>query len=110
MGKFVDIFNEIIKFNDALDDGDNLHKFFGVLERFNNNKPFDIDLKKKIEQHFNHLWSHNKNAAIQAEKDLEIFEQIPEDTRDMLYHKFLFHGFLVGYKKYFTFVKKYSNV
>ena len=41
MGKFVEIFNEIIKFNEGLDDGENLHQFFGVLERFNNNKPFD---------------------------------------------------------------------
>ena len=31
MGKFVEIFNEIITFNASLDDGDNLHKFFGVI-------------------------------------------------------------------------------
>lgn len=73
MGKFVEIFNEIIVFNEDLDDGDNLHKFFGVLQRFNNNKPIDINLKRKIEEHFNHMWINNKNAAISCDKDVEIF-------------------------------------
>jgi len=31
MGKFVDIFNEIISFNADLEDGENLLKFFGLL-------------------------------------------------------------------------------
>jgi hypothetical protein len=31
MGKFVDIFNEIISFNASLNDGGNLNKFFGLL-------------------------------------------------------------------------------
>ena len=31
MGKFVDIFNEMICFNRSLDDGENLSKFFGII-------------------------------------------------------------------------------
>ena len=42
MGKFVDIFNEIISFNASLDDGENLCKFFGVLQQFNNDKPIKL--------------------------------------------------------------------
>lgn len=45
MGKFIEMSNQILEFNQTLDDGDNLSKFFGVLRRFNNNKPVDNTLK-----------------------------------------------------------------
>ena len=51
----------MITFNQSLDDGDNLAKFFGVLRRFNNNKPFNIELKEKIEDHFDYKWNKDKN-------------------------------------------------
>lgn len=49
MGNFLEMIQKIKEFKKEFDDGDNLSKFFGVLEKFNNNKPFDIDLKRRIE-------------------------------------------------------------
>ena len=80
MGKFVDIFNEAISFNATLDDGDNLNKFFGVLERFNGEKPIKLELKRQIEHHFNYKWENDKNAAIVDDEDLELFDQIPDEV------------------------------
>ena len=74
MGKFVDIFNEAIAFNATLDDGDNLNKFFGVLENFNGEKPIKLELKRQIEHHFNYKWENDKNAAIVDDDDLKIFD------------------------------------
>jgi len=36
MGNFIDILQQFKKFHEDLDDGDNLMKFFGTLEKFNN--------------------------------------------------------------------------
>ena len=49
MGNFLEMTQKIKEIKKEFDDGDNLSKFFGVLEKFNNNKPFDIDLKRRIE-------------------------------------------------------------
>lgn len=37
MGIFIGILDQISHFNEGLDDGDNLSKFFGILRKFNNN-------------------------------------------------------------------------
>ena len=109
MGKFIEMSNQMISFNQSLDDGDNLAKFFGVLKRFNNNKPFNIELKKKIEDHFDYKWNQDKNQAITTQQDRDMYEQIPEVTQDQLLHQFLFHNFKVEYRKYFTFEKISQN-
>ena len=80
MGKFVEIFNEIITFNASLDDGDNLHKFFGVIQHYNNDRPIKLDLKRQIESHFNYKWMNDKNAALVDDKDLVIYSQLPQET------------------------------
>lgn len=35
MGIFIEILDQISQFNEGLDDGDNLSKFFGILRKFN---------------------------------------------------------------------------
>lgn len=39
MGNFIDIINEYQTFSEDLDDGEELNKFFGVLQKFNYNDP-----------------------------------------------------------------------
>lgn len=80
MGNFIEMFNQIISYNDTLDEGDKLAKFFGVIERFNNNKPFNLELKRKIEEHFDYKWQNDKNAALTQKEDRDILMQIPEQT------------------------------
>jgi len=46
------------------DDAENLNKFFNLLQRFNKNKPFKDDLRKKIEKHFTFKWNNDRNASV----------------------------------------------
>ena len=61
MGKFIEMMNQINQFNETLDDGDSLSRFFGTIEHFNHNKPINIELKRKIESHFNYKWEFDRN-------------------------------------------------
>lgn len=49
------------EFNQTLDDGDSLSRFFGVIERFNHGKPINIDIKRRIEDHFKYKWEYDRN-------------------------------------------------
>lgn len=42
--------------------------------------------------------------------DLDIFGQIPDEIQDNLYEKFLYSSFLLDYRKYFIFEKKFSEL
>ena len=48
MGTFIDILHEITQLTKDLDEGDELAKFFGLIVRFNGNKPIDKKIKDKI--------------------------------------------------------------
>ena len=54
MGNFIDILDQFQKFNEDLDDGDNLSRFLGTITEFNGKKPIDVKLKKQIEAHFDY--------------------------------------------------------
>ena len=45
MGNFIEILEQIQTLNEDLDDGDNLTRFFGLLQRFNGNKSINIDIR-----------------------------------------------------------------
>lgn len=61
MGKFTQIVEEFQNFNKEIDYGDNLNRFFGLLQRYNGNQQMDLDLKRKIEAHFEYKWKKDKN-------------------------------------------------
>ena len=63
MGNFITIIDQYQKFNEELEDGDNLSKFFGTLRKFNNQIPFDLQLKREVEAFFEYKWTHDKNMA-----------------------------------------------
>lgn len=74
MGKFIEMVDQIKEFNRGLDDGDSLSKFFGVIEKFNQKNPIQLDLKRRIESHFKYKWEYDKNQAFSEDKDLELFD------------------------------------
>jgi hypothetical protein len=43
-----------------------------------------LELKRKIEAHFNYKWNNDKSMAITDTKDKNILLELPEDTRDLL--------------------------
>jgi len=68
-----------------------------------------LDLKKRIENHFEYQWMMDKNMAFRDEGDIIIFEQLPEEVRSCIFKDFLFQDFLYSFKKQFTFPKRYNR-
>lgn len=54
MGGFIDLITEFKEYDKDLNDGYSLAKFFGILQRFNGNRPIYENLKKRIEDHFDY--------------------------------------------------------
>ena len=46
MGIFITLFEMALSYDEDLDDGDNLLKFFGTLQRFNYGEAINYDLKR----------------------------------------------------------------
>lgn len=80
-----------------------MNRFFGTMENFNGKKPMDYKLKKDIEAHFDYRFNNDKLIAFREEKDLSIFEQLPEEVQQTMYVEFLFKDFLNEFKRLFTF-------
>ena len=74
MGNFITILDQYQKFNEELEDGENLGKFFGTLKKFNNQTPFNLELKREIESFFDYKWTTDKNMAFKDDQDKSIFE------------------------------------
>lgn len=105
MGNFIGILDSFKDFNAELDDGDNLSKFFGTIRKFNQNEPINIELKERIEAHFEFKWRSDKNMAFFESQDVSIFNQLPGEVQIMLYKDFLFSDFLESFKNTFCFPK-----
>ena len=60
-----------------MEGGDTLAKFFGCIKHYNGGEEIDDGLKKKIEAHFEFLWSNDRNLAVKSELDKSIFLQLP---------------------------------
>lgn len=84
MGRFIEMVEQIKAFNQTLDEGDQLSRFFGVIERFNHGKPINMELKREIEEHFNYKWNYDRNIALQQREDLDLFDQITDETKDKI--------------------------
>ena len=61
MGNFIDILDSFKLLHAEIDEGEELTKFFGILEKFNRNKTVKLDLKRKIEKFFEYKWETDKN-------------------------------------------------
>ena len=56
MGNFIEMIDQFKRLHEGLDDGDNLSKFFGTIQHFNNGIPMLPSMKSKIEMHFDYVW------------------------------------------------------
>lgn len=61
MGNFIDILDRFKKFHEELDEGDELTKFFGTMQKFNLGEEFNPEVKHQIEQYFDYRWASDKN-------------------------------------------------
>ena len=67
MGKFVEMIDRYKILNADLEEGDELAKFLGMLQKFNNGKELDQKFKNKIEAFFDYRWKFDKNQSIDDE-------------------------------------------
>ena len=70
MGNFIEILDQFEAINEDLDDDENLSQFFGMLEKFNGNKPICRKLQNKIMHFLTYKWKYDKNQAIDEEEEL----------------------------------------
>lgn len=75
------------------------------MEHFNGGAPFNLDLKKRISQHLEYKWANDHNQAIDDPEELDMLDQLPPETQDQIYTKFLFREFLVTFRSFFTVSK-----
>lgn len=96
--------------NQDLDCDEELTRFFGVIQHFNGNQPFDEGLKQQIEEYQRYKWENDKNQAFSQDQDLAIYSELPEEIQFRLHREFLFQNFVKTHKAYFCFEKKFSHV
>lgn len=67
MGVFISILEQFKQCEADLDEGDKLSKFFGLLVKFNNGKPIDVEMKSSFEKYFEYKWTKDRNQAFRDE-------------------------------------------
>ena len=58
----------------AIDDYENLSKFFGLMKHFNKGRPINNEFKVQIEQFFSHKWMKDHNQALNDDDEKGILE------------------------------------
>lgn len=75
---FMNIFMDLIfKYKNHVsdfDEGDELSKFIGTLNRFNFNEEIPLKTKKWLEDYFDYRWNNNKNKAFTDDADMAILD------------------------------------
>ena len=66
--------------NKSLSEDGNLSKFFGLLKNFNGSEPIKPALRLEIEEYFKFKWSNDHNQALMKKADVDIYEQLPQET------------------------------
>jgi hypothetical protein len=64
MDTFLEIIRGLQELTNDLDDGDNLTRFFVLLQRFNGGKPIRRTLILKIEHFFDYKWNNDRLLAL----------------------------------------------
>ena len=101
MGHIIEILEQNLKYGKELGDDEGLAKFFGCIQRFNNNKRLNQNFKQEIEQFFYYKWKHDKNLSINSDFERRIFDELPHAVQDKLYTGYLYVSFLSNFRLFF---------
>ena len=102
MGTFTEILDEFQNYNKDINHGEELRRFFGVLQKFNNNEAMDLQLRRKIEAFFEYKWVKDKNLLLETNDGVKMFNELPKDTQIYIYRNYLFCEFLNNFRKFFS--------
>ena len=63
MGELVDMIVNYNAYHSLSGEGDSLTRFFGVMINFNQKHEIKLEIKREIEQYFEHRWEFYKNMV-----------------------------------------------
>ena len=73
MGNFIEIIESFRSFNDDLDRGQELMRFFLVLTKLNHYRPLHDNFQRTIEKYFDYRWINDRNMAVSQGQDLHFY-------------------------------------
>ena len=106
MNQFLAILVEFRKVTEENQDCENLSKWLGLLQHYNQNQPLPKELSLEIEHYFDYYWRNDKNYATSGKSDQRFMSELPKNVRRDIYVDFLFKDFLYLFKTQFTFYKE----
>ena len=109
LGNFVNMLKKLKRLDATFEDGDNLSKFFGLIQNFNYGKPINREIVAQIEEFFDYKWAHDKNQAVILDADVQILNELPINVKVRLFTQFLNHRFLRKHRKFFEFKNHLSK-
>ena len=63
-----------------------------------------------MEDFFDYRWKYDMNQSIDDEKEKAILDQLPIETQDRLFAKFLFKDFLIAFRGFFRIEKNRCGI
>jgi hypothetical protein len=103
MGNFIEILDGYMKFNKDTEFGDELTRFFGLVQSFNGMDQMLKERSVRFESYFDYRWRNDKNIAFREKEDLDIYNQMPIDVKGKLMKEFMHKNFLKKFSKTFKF-------
>lgn len=73
MGNFIAIIETFRHFNDDLDEGEELVRFFSVLRKFNHDEPVPDSFRRRLEKYFDYRWREDRNQGVTQGQDLNMY-------------------------------------
>ena len=87
----IDAFDLVLAENE---DSDNLSRFFGILQKFNQGRLLKKEFTTNIEDYFEYYWSNDKLYSVATEEDLKYFAELPPKIKTEIFKNFLFRSFI----------------
>ena len=107
-GTLLGTIEEVEKVFQDFGEHNNLERFFEALTYFNNDVPFDVDVRNKFFDFFEHKWKNDHQQFLQTEQDRLVLAQVPLEQQIRLYTEFIHRDFLINFRRLFRFRRNTS--
>ena len=105
IGNFLDVIDAYDIVVAENEDADNLSRFFGILQKYNNGRLLKKEFTTEIEDYFEYYWSNDKLYSVATEEDHRYFDELPQSIKTEIFKNFLFKPFIQTFKKMFELRK-----
>lgn len=94
MSNLLDMIERLKRISEDFNQETELDKFFHTLTRFNGLKPLDAKIISEITNYLKQKWSHDKTNFLVEEQDYDLFSQLPQEVKNMIFTEFVFKDFV----------------